>query len=560
MQLNEAKIIKTWSNFITESTGVSDRRKISWMAKYCEFHTLNESTHGYVHMNPNMNVGGMGEVQLPNVEGVRDGSGDLPVTTLPMSVQVAAQTFALDLLPVVPMKGPDTILQYQEYVYEGGKLNNHPTFNTGFKSADAPVIIKSNIYSGTEIINSQLSVGDVIVGVTPSDEAKGKTRIGKKYGLADVDQNNEATQDGKKVTLKVIKTKGFLDSRAIFEVTQENPIGTGGITNWEGTSITTTVKKADETGKIVDTEVTVTLKDVDTVKALEENIYGFSGNHEESYNQVDPYTRAEGESTPANIMSLKFDTMHVAAKTIKVKAAITREQIQDLNSYGYDAVASCETALVNELTQYLNRHVINEMTELGNINVANAGFANKFYFRTNATDTPDAGYTAIDCTAGGETQGTIQRRILSKLLAGSTLISQRSRKGPGTFAIVSAGMAAAIMDVAGFVVYPLANTVNQTATSLFPIGSVAGLSIYTDPIADFNGDTVVIGRTGKVGDAGLVFMPYILCDKVQFPSEGLEGAPVCVMSSRYALVRAGQHPETNYVTLHIKCGNNMTLY
>ena len=64
--LNEAEVLKTWSGFITESTGVTDRAKLTWMSKYCAYHdmnekqSLNESALGYAHLNPNMNVGGMG--------------------------------------------------------------------------------------------------------------------------------------------------------------------------------------------------------------------------------------------------------------------------------------------------------------------------------------------------------------------------------------------------------------------------------------------------------------------------------------------------------------------
>lgn len=43
--------------------------------------SISAETGANVHMNPNMNVGGMGEVVLPNVEGVRDGSGDIPLGT-----------------------------------------------------------------------------------------------------------------------------------------------------------------------------------------------------------------------------------------------------------------------------------------------------------------------------------------------------------------------------------------------------------------------------------------------------------------------------------------------
>ena len=40
--LNEAETMKTWSGFITESTGVTDRSKLTWMTKYCAYHDMHE--------------------------------------------------------------------------------------------------------------------------------------------------------------------------------------------------------------------------------------------------------------------------------------------------------------------------------------------------------------------------------------------------------------------------------------------------------------------------------------------------------------------------------------
>ena len=151
--LNEAETMKTWSGFITESTGVTDRSKLTWMTKYCAYHDmhekqeLNESVHGYAHLNPNMNVGGMGAMAFPGAnpnngyDGQR-GSGDNPFSLLPLAVQVAAQTIALDLVPVVPMQGPLGILQYMDYVYEGGRTNRLPRPGDADLSKTSPLMVK----------------------------------------------------------------------------------------------------------------------------------------------------------------------------------------------------------------------------------------------------------------------------------------------------------------------------------------------------------------------------------------------------------------------------------
>ena len=122
--INEAEVQKTWAPIIEESTGITEKSKLSWMSKYCHYHNLNESVYNTVHLNPNMNVQGMGATAFPsdpttmnNFNGnMTAGSGDRPFSLLPLAMQVAAQTVGLDLVPVVPMQGPMGVLTYLDFV------------------------------------------------------------------------------------------------------------------------------------------------------------------------------------------------------------------------------------------------------------------------------------------------------------------------------------------------------------------------------------------------------------------------------------------------------------
>jgi hypothetical protein len=62
------------------------------------------------------------------------------------------------------------------------------------------------------------------------------------------------------------------------------------------------------------------------------------------------------------------------------------------------------------------------------------------------------------------------------------------------------------------------------------------------------GDTrFLVGRKGDGNSPGLVFMPYLMAESVQTIAEGTM-APKVAVKSRYALVEAGFHPETMYLT------------
>ena len=553
--LNEAETIKTWSSFITDSTGIQDRSKLTWMSKYCAYHTLaeknniNESAMGYVHMNPNMNVGGMGQAYFPGANpnngynGVK-GSGDNPFSLLPLAVQVAAQTIALDLVPVVPMNGPLGILQYMDYVYEGGKTNLHPRFEGDYESKTSPLMVKLTLSKSGDSDDNAINHAELYKELREAFyPGMDPIKVGNNFELTFV-------------------ALGRIDGRPIFQVKEQSVLTNSMINGGEGAGITLVEALMGENAEQV---AGYDVVDIDTVKALEDFIPGFSGAGMKEGNPMSAkaYDRAQGESTPANLMSLNVFTEKVEAKTIKVKGAITREQIQDLKAYGIDAIAQVEAELVNELTQHINRELLNEIYALGNQNYKEAlafeGINLNTYFTVDPAAKKD-GYITSYVGGGAETLGTIQRRIMSKVLAASNLIAQRGRRGAGTYAVCSAAIATALQDCAGFVAYPLSNTINQTAGSLYPVGAVSGVSIYVDPNLPWSDTRIVVGRKGKDNEPGIVFMPYLMADKLSYPVEGLEGAPVTTLTSRYAIVKAGHHPQLYFYCFDIAIGEGVSLY
>lgn len=554
--LNEAETLKTWSSFITESTGIQDRSKLTWMSKYCAYHTLaeknnlNESAMGYVHMNPNMNVGGMGQAYFPGANpnngynGVK-GSGDNPFSLLPLAVQVAAQTIALDLVPVVPMNGPLGILQYMDYVYEGGKTNLRPRFEGDYESKTAPLMVKLTLSKSGDSDDSAMNHAELYK----------ELREAFYPGMAPIKVGNNF-----ELTFVAL---GRIDGRPIFQVKEQSVLTNSLMNGGEGAGVTLVEALMGENAQTV---AGYDVIDIDTVKALEDFIPGFTG---AGFKNGDPmsaqaYDRAQGESTPANLMSLNVFTEKVEAKTIKVKGAITREQIQDLKAYGIDAIAQVEAELVNELTQHINRELLNEIYALGMQNYREAlafeGINLNTYFTVDPAAAEKPGYVTSYVGGGAETLGTIQRRIMSKVLAASNLIAQRGRRGAGTYAVCSAAIATALQDCAGFVAYPLSNTINQTAGSLYPVGAVSGVSIYVDPNLPWSDTRIVVGRKGKDNEPGIVFMPYLMADKLTYPVEGLEGAPVTTLTSRYAIVKAGHHPQLYFYCFDIALGDGVSLY
>jgi len=268
---------------------------------------------------------------------------------------------------------------------------------------------------------------------------------------------------------------------------------------------------------------------VELVAALEDHIPAFSGADANGK----PLAREAGERTADKVMGLSLFSKSVAAETFQVAAAVTREQVQDLKQFGVDAVAQVEAVLTNELTQSINNHILTKMRS-----IAEGGISE----------------VVLDYSLGGNTYGDVNRRILTHVLAAANLIANRGRRGAGNFAVVDAKVASALQGVAGFVPNPMANTFNQVAGAIYPVGSVAGINVYTDPNLAFEGvngkHEVLVGRKGDGNGAGLVFMPYLMAESVQTIAEGTM-APKVAVKSRYALVEAGFHPGTQYQKFNV---------
>ena len=276
--------------------------------------------------------------------------------------------------------------------------------------------------------------------------------------------------------------------------------------------------------------VTVTYADAELVPALEDHIPEFSGAKDANALGA-PMSRGLGESTPDKVMGLSLFSKSVAAETFQVAAAVTREQVQDLKQFGVDAVAQVEAVLTNELTQSINNHILLTMRSIAGTNL--------FGLDGGVPKTMNIAVT------GGETKGDSHRRILTAILAAGNLIAQRGRRGAGNFAVVGGKVASALQGVAGFVAYPMANTINQVAGAIYPLGSIAGINVYTDPSVAFDDVEILVGRKGDGNGPGLVFMPYLMAESVQTIVEGTM-APKVAVKSRYALVEAGFHPGTQY--------------
>ena len=315
------------------------------------------------------------------------------------------------------------------------------------------------------------------------------------------------------------------------------------------------------------------------VKALEDHIQGFSGagfydnnnfqgpyvNGNSTYN---PMLRSVAESTYYNSMGLTTFTKFVEADTFQVAASVTTEQIQDLNKqFGIDVISMIENALVNEVSQSINKHILSRAFQLGWSNNVNFNQIEGQNLNLNLQPGSAGGTTVgpyVDKTdtsvsmllpAGPtgtsyENLSTLQRRLFSRVLAAANVVANRGRRGPANFIVTNANLASAMQDISQFTFAPFSNTLTQNNGTLYPVGSLAGMTVYVDQNMQYSDTRVCIGRKGGDDEPGLKFMPYMMAESIQTISEGTM-SPKIAVKSRYALVEAGFNPESLYFTFYV---------
>ena len=571
--INENNGAQMWSKMITEQFGVKDSEKLNWVSQYAAIHEIHESSLGVQNgtMIPSqgvsplyatpLNTVGMANPAAPsplspettapgNFYRQSTGSGDVPVSTLPMALNIALMTIGLELVPVIPSKGPWQLLTYMDFPYAGGKLGK----------------------------NNEVARLD----------GKGEGRENKPLYFKVKNLNTKGIKDFDKSKL--------VDGETVFVFTADTYALTGkfkGFGRMDGALLLETVSavKGSEPASIVEVFDAINAATAPTVKIgsanatpLVKNAFGTYGEVDFVQTQVDfvdgfanfangkkeAMTRAQNETGTGNVIGLRLFSKWVQMGSYEVTGTVTRQQLQDLPLYGVDAVAKVMEALQNEITQSINARILEHVFALGVTNAVNQrafqgvdlnlhmGSANTTMDKTGAKTYADIMGVEHKTTWGeiknsevmtsAENLHTRQRRIASRVLAAATLIQNVGRRGRATWIVTNAQIAAALQDVSGYVVAPFANGMAQDGSqNLYLGGTLMGLKVYVDPYMDWNDTRICVGRKGNGNEPGVIFMPYILADTVSITAEGTM-APKMLVNSRYAIVDAGFYPETMYYT------------
>lgn len=568
MFITEQNGAQMWGKMLKENFNVTDNEKLNWVSQYAAIHEIHESQLGVngnatvpgvqgvqpLYATP-LNTIGMGNPYAPqnmptdttapgapgNLWNQGVGSGDIPVSTLPMALNIALMTIGLELVPVVPAKGPWVMLSYMDFPYAGGKLgrvNEVEAFDG--KGENKPIYVKVQGLTLKQIATLREKDDD------------GKVKVVEDSPVTIGDFNGKFLGFGRMDGCPLVKvwdtTEDALQDKSLREM-------------------------FNDADSVVIGDVTVTLNEgqkvrPDFVQTSVDLVDGFANF---ATGKKEAMTRAQNETGTGNVIGLRLFSKWVQVGAYEVTGTVTRQQLQDLPLYGVDAVGKVMEALQNEITQHINQRILERVFALGVTNAAQQkvyqgvdlnlwmGTTDKtldkmigkdkyvdIYGVDQATDAWKVVNSEVNTSA--ENLATRQRRIASRVLAAANLIQTVGRRGRATWIVTSTSVASALQDVSGYVVAPMVNNMAQDGSqNLYLGGTLAGLKVYVDPYMNWDDMRICVGRKGDANSPGVVFMPYILADTVQIQSEGTM-APKMLVNSRYAIAEIGFYPEAQYYT------------
>jgi hypothetical protein len=570
IRIDKQKATKKWAP-VLENMGVTGDR-VEWMAEYAELHSINENAYA------NATTAGMGLVSSPqpgSLPGLLGGgagfgggslpssafvgSGDLGQNLLPVAMKIAAQTIGLDLVAVKPTPGPKIDLLYIDFQYDD--LTNGTT--TG-----RPQVFKITSDSGvtTGTFSSMVSGINTYLATVPNVRLTQGGLLGGRVFVADIsDPTVPLTGDEPSTKTGVLEFLGFsrIDAAPMFKAyRQSNATGQSVGTGVGGYPFyfDQTLNTFGPTGSMVDQILaigtqTMSSVGIELVSALEDHLPGFSANWASSVSSGDyPMNRQEDDNTYSGVIGPKISSKSVAVGTIEVSTALRRTEIEDIKANtGMDIVQKMESILVNELSQTISKQIVAKIFELGNKNRLTApvqtglGVTNILPASASSIFDLNTSYVTIGGGIGGETTHAVQRKLITKLAHASNYIATEGRVGPAQFAVTNGGLAAALMDIAGYTINPVKSKLNGQG-QLYPVGTIGDIQIYVDPYMKYNDNRIVIGRKNNPDQPGLIFVPYLMAQSISVISEATF-APRMLLRSRYAIADVGFFPEKQYMTI-----------
>jgi hypothetical protein len=573
IRIDKQKAVKKWAPVLENMGVIGDR--VEWMSEMAEFHSINENAYA------NNAIAGMGSVLSPQPSTLPGsltgnnwsgnsgtlGSGDLGQNLLPVAMKIAAQTIGLDLVAVKPTPGPKIDLLYIDFQYDdtntsSGEFGRPQVFKiTGFTTGTSATRIAALNTTLTNEFTTRNPSGRITQGGLQNGQLFLTVATSSATGFwsttATFSASIPSNKGGAVEFLGFSRIDGFPMFRAFRQANSQSAGTVAGYPYTFQQSLNTFEPTGSMVSQITRIGTATASNDttIDLVSALEDHLPGFSANWASAQSSGDyPMNRQTDDDSYSGIIGPKVSSKTIAVGTIEVSTALRRTEIEDIKANtGMDIVQKMESILVNELSQTISKQIVARIFALGDLN------------RSTAPLQTGLGVTSVGTTAstifdlntvyagssivGGETTHAVQRKLITKMVHASNFIATEGRVGPAQFAVTNGGLAAALMDIAGYTINPTKSKTNGSG-QLYPVGQIGDIQIYVDPYMKYNDNRIVLGRKNNPVQPGIIFVPYLMAQSISIISEATF-APRMLLRSRYAVAEVGWYPQKQYMTIKV---------
>lgn len=244
--------------------------------------------------------------------------------------------------------------------------------------------------------------------------------------------------------------------------------------------------------------------------------------------------------------------------TFQVSCSVTQDQITKLDDdWNIDVKSMVNNALINEAAMGISRHTATQIGEIARKNYLKDytsidkvkdwayKFSNKFRFKKN--------------TIGSRIAVEYKKKIkvdnvndlLNAIIEESNKISLNGKLGYGNFAICSVKTGCSLQMHSKYIVISEKQELKSSAGMPYPIGMIAGITIYVDPYMLYSDTNVYIGCKTELKYPGIKLFIYAYGTESVLQVEGV-GAPKMIFRIRYALTSVGESANLLYKKIEYK--------
>jgi len=241
--------------------------------------------------------------------------------------------------------------------------------------------------------------------------------------------------------------------------------------------------------------------------------------------------------------TMKPYTRFVKVGTNQIAVHITQDQLEGIKrDFNIDVMPMLQNIVINEAAQYLSKNFMAHVGEIARQNYL------KDYTRWDKIKV--WAYKLVKKEYKKYTKIANIKELLHEIIKVSNDMGLKSKWSYGNFAVCNLKTATALQAESQFSIAAPEES-SHLPGGLYPIGNIAGITIYVDPYMLWVDNNIYVGTKTQETQPGIKIFVYDEGTTSHLQSQGV-GAPKMVFAMRYAVVSVGTSADLLYRKIEFK--------